>query len=1393
MFVCMKSFISVLLVILVFPFISLGEDFRYLRSEDGLPDGEINSIVQDSTGDMWFATWSGLIKYDGLTYELFRPELGDSTSLTDKKVKELFVDSDDNLWIATSRYLCWYDKQKESFHNVSFSDISGTGVNILHLSETEKHLIVHTVQGIYLLPLNKINDPDYALQKSTIVGLGGNVNYYFHFSTAFRDKLVLVSNNLTSPTLLFLGQLSVSVGSPAIEINETAQLDGWVNSIEYVPAKNDLYIATTRGMVSYSLKKNSFEGPTFFKGKNVHKILYASDNKIYCSMLEPKLLYLDLHTGLTGSYESNPNVSGSLLDNEIHSLYEDFSGNLWVGHQGQGISIYNLFQKEFYTFRRNSAENTTLNSNIVMCFNSTEKEVLIGCRSGGLNILARDEITSGQPEFKQLPLVEDDIPGILHDGIWDIKKQSDSLFWLGTDFGLYRLLKKESGWSIEPFSGKPETDYEIRKLYIDENNNIWIGSHNNGLVLLPDPGRNPEGLNYSYTSTADDPESLSGNVILEIFRDSENRFWIGTTNGFCRLKSSYENIDLSGRVKPVLKFEQFVATEPRPNFLNNNEINCFFENNDGKLWIATQGGGINIFDPKAGTFEHITTKDGLPSNDVLGILSDSDGNLWISTAAGLACYNRFDEEPGFTVFSSADGVQGDVFMVNSYYKTPDGQLFFGGDNGFTCFHPGDIKINPVKPRIRFTKLKINHRFIEVGDTIHKEQVLNKSLNFSENISLPYKMNSFGVGVAALHFQYPKNNSVIYMLENYHEQWQTVPSGSEYIDFSNVPPGNYELKVRAVSPDRIRSADIKTLGIEIIPPWYKTWYFWGGVNVAGAFLALVVVYFFVNRQRLIYQKKIDKLTIETNENKMMFLTNIAHELRTPLSLVIAPVEDLMNNLTVEKYWKNHLQLINRNSIYLQRLINQIIDFRKLDAGKLKLHPQKTDIVRVIKDVVLNFKGHKANRNIKLYLKVPAESVIVSVDVQKIEEVLYNLISNAYKHTPDNGSITVSMRFTDPLPDTAPRQICITVFNEGNEIKEEDRSKIFDRFYKIDENAEGAGIGLSFAKSLVEMHNGTLEVESVPGKGVAFHVCLAFSDAELNDTDVERVDSLQPFLVDSFTWEDDPGETSGSEEKQQVLVVEDNEELGDFLASIFSRKYECIRAFNGQEAWDIIQKSSPEIVVSDIIMPHMDGLELCKKMKENTSTCHVPIILLTAKNASEQIIEGFELGADAYMTKPFDINLLLSQTARLIKNRDLIREKYKSQNFMVEVDKNSTSRDDEFVQTVKKILEVNLADPEFNVNKLAGKLNISTTQLYRRLKALTGYSPVEFMRILKLQKAYSLLSQRNSTVKEICYLTGFNNLSYFIKCFREQFGVTPANFRDNGLDEKSKAGIKNIMQT
>ena len=468
------------------------------------------------------------------------------------------------------------------------------------------------------------------------------------------------------------------------------------------------------------------------------------------------------------------------------------------------------------------------------------------------------------------------------------------------------------------------------------------------------------------------------------------------------------------------------------------------------------------------------------------------------------------------------------------------------------------------------------------------------------------------------------------------------------------------------------------------------------------------------------------------------------------------------------------------------------------NELKLSLQETDIVRLIKDVVLNFKYMESRRKVNLSINVPANKVIISVDAQKIEEVLYNLLSNAFKHTADFKAIVVSLQLLDP--DKSPvdgssghKRLKITVFNEGREISDEEKEKIFERFYKVDESIEGAGIGLSFSKSLVELHNGKFEVESRPGKGVSFNIYLPFNEVIVKDyTVTEKFDDI---VAEQYVFTDAeehlPVHRSSEDgKKSSIVIVEDNYELRSFLKMVLLRTYNCYDAGDGIEGWKLTKEVIPDVVVSDIIMPNKDGYQLCRQIKDNLKTCHIPVILLTAKNADDQVIAGYNLGADAYVTKPFDINLILTQISRLIKNRELIREKYITQNFMVEVSKTNPSKDDKFILGVRAILEENISDSDFNVKKLSSQLNISTTQMYRKLKVLTGYSPVEFIRVIKLQKAYNLLNTKDNTVKEVCYLSGFNNLSYFIKCFREHFGITPASYRDKGFVEQFKSDNTNI---
>ena len=1374
------------------------QQFRYLRPQDGLYDGEINSIGQDAAGKMWFATWSGLISYDGISFRLYRPEIGNPESLPDKKVKKLFIDSKDNLWVVTSRSLCRYNKEKDSFVTIEFERAFVNPVfDILSLSELNGDLIIHTAEGLFIYPLDKISDPEYKAASLKVTGEGEMVR--FSYSTSVAGNLYLVSDSRAPiSSTVYKAVLDTNSTGMILDATKYFTVPDKVNDIVYVEPENNLYITTVNGVLVYSLIKDGFVKKRYFEGVDVRQALYATDHKLYCSTTTTELLYIDLHLGLTGKYIANPNQYGSLQYNNIHTLFEDFSGNLWIGHQGQGLSIKNLYLKEFYTYRKNPMDQKPLMSNTIMCFNGTNDEVLIGCRSGGLNVMKKNPGPNSKPAFDHVTFKQQNNNVAFSVGIWNIAKESDSLFWVGTDIGLLKLIKNRGRWEFDQ-SEPPIYKGIARKIFIDDNSNIWCGTWTDGLIFIPALKNNPNRIIYRYMMNPNDKESLSDDFVQSILLDSKGRFWIGTVNGLNLLEGNYESHDLSGNVKPDLKFKRYIAEKSESSYLNNNEINCIFENYDGKIWLATQGGGINILDPDKDSFSHITTDDGLPSDDVLGILRDDVGDLWISTNKGLVSYNQYNTAPDLTIYDSSDGIQGNIFMVNSYYKAMDGEMFFGGDNGFSCFFPNHIKPNEIKPRVALTNLMVANNVIGIGDSINDKVVLEKSLDMTSDIRLPYKDNSFSIGVSSIHYQNPGGNKIRYMMEGYNKYWITVPATNRYAYFSHLPPGKYTFKVKAVSSDNVESANVKTLMVEILPPWYRTWYMriiflLAATGVFGVFILIIV-----NRQRLVFEKKIDKIAFENNENKMVFLTNIAHELRTPLSLVIAPIDDILQNYkNIDPLWKNHLHLIYRNSRYLLKLINQIVDFRKLNAGKLKLSLQETDIVRLIKDVVLNFKYMESRRKVNLSINVPANKVIISVDAQKIEEVLYNLLSNAFKHTADFKAIVVSLQLLDP--DKSPvdgssghKRLKITVFNEGREISDEEKEKIFERFYKVDESIEGAGIGLSFSKSLVELHNGKFEVESRPGKGVSFNIYLPFNEVIVKDyTVTEKFDDI---VAEQYVFTDAeehlPVHRSSEDgKKSSIVIVEDNYELRSFLKMVLLRTYNCYDAGDGIEGWKLTKEVIPDVVVSDIIMPNKDGYQLCRQIKDNLKTCHIPVILLTAKNADDQVIAGYNLGADAYVTKPFDINLILTQISRLIKNRELIREKYITQNFMVEVSKTNPSKDDKFILGVRAILEENISDSDFNVKKLSSQLNISTTQMYRKLKVLTGYSPVEFIRVIKLQKAYNLLNTKDNTVKEVCYLSGFNNLSYFIKCFREHFGITPASYRDKGFVEQFKSDNTNI---
>lgn len=1380
----MKQFLFFVVLFILSSTMAKADAFRYLQPNDGLISGEINDITQDKEGRIWLATWTGLICYDGYNFSNFRPILGDSTSLPDKKIKRLFIDTHNQLWIATEKNLAKMDLTTFRFQTFKFDRNQSFPINILHINQLKEYIIVHAVEGLFQIPADA-NGLHSKLRKLKLYQENRLVNPYLNITRSHNQTVFIGASNSGSRqnAFLYFTQITETPEDTLLQVIKTEQINGIVNDIADADG-DSVFFATSKGIYTYRLSKSQFSEQQLFSNQNIQHVLVTSVHKVFASDNTPGLYCYNMENGVNTRYMADPNHSGSILNSNILTLFEDFSGSLWVGHQGQGVSILDLTRKEFLTIRRNPSQRNTLNSNTIMCFETNSEYLLVGCRRGGVNIAKLNDLEDRETNFKEIPSENSPLYQNYLNGIWDICGQNDSIFWIGHNSGIDYLIKDKSGWTLRPLQLEPALNNHVRSIFLDKFNNLWCGTFSNGLLFIPNPKNNPTLHYYRFNSNPKDPKSLSDNVIISLYLDSNEQLWIGTNNGLNRLEGRLYNYDLSGNKKPKLTFEQFIGVTRTDDYLNNNEINCIIENSDGKIWVATQGGGINILNPKTSKFSHLTTKQGLPGNDVFGMVADDKNNLWISTERGLVKYDQSSADPKITVYRNSDGIQSNVFLINSYYKAKDGRLYFGGENGFTTFYPKKIVPNTIPPRTLLSGLEILNRSIHVGDTIYRNHTLQQTINETRELTLPFSENTFSIGVAAIHFQNPEGNIISYTLEGYQKHWQEISSTEKNIVFTKIPAGNYTFKAYATSSDNIADRQLKTIAITILPPWYLTKL----MIVLYLIISLAAITFtivaLVNRQKQLYLKQLYDLTIENNESKMTYLANIAHELRTPLSLIISPIEDMIiNKNEVRKRWHNHIQLIHRNSKYILKLINQIIDFRKLDAGKLKLVKHNTDLTALVNDVAYNFKAFENVQNIDLRIDLPAEPIIINIDAQKVEEILYNLLSNAFKHTPNNHSIVIALEQAEndlTSNDTLQPYIYLSVFNEGEEIKEEERDKIFERFYKADEKADGTGIGLSFAKSLIEMHEGKIWFENVPAKGVKFWISLPYVVADTLEEDL-----VHDYLQDESNYQTDTPKTIGleksfsqSELKTKILIVEDNKDLREYLVNILSRTYQCYEASEGGKALKITLSIIPDIIVTDVVMPNVDGYSFVKKVKEDIKTCHIPVIMLTAKQSNDNIIDGFESGVDAYIAKPFDTNVLLSQISRLIKNRELIHKKYKQQNFMVEVTTHNLSRDDIFLNNVKELLEKNISNPTFNVSELSEEMQMSTTQLYRKIKGLTNYSPVEFMRITRLHRAHDLLAEKNYSIKEVCYLTGFNNFSYFVKCFREYFGVTPANYRDKG---------------
>lgn len=1373
----------IIILLSLFPVLMQGQGltFRHVTIADGLNNGTINSIQQDSLGRLWLATWDGLMQYDGYQVINHKPRLGDDHSLPSKRVTKLSMDSRNQLWISTTLGLCRYDPAMEQFERFS---IAGLPPRALRSGVVEHggNLLIRMDGGIYHLPVDKVDEKIF--RSVMLIGAEDQITDRNVRNIYSNDERLLVcfrTRNSEGSLIsqVFNGRMADSI----IRIGDYADflVPGIIRELEIRGEK--VYLATEAGFSVYDYKSELLYRNEDMMDFRITSMVHGTDGNIWLGTDFDGLIRYNPESEQMLRYGHDPNRINTILGNQVFSLYEDFSGNLVVGHGGEGITMVNLKDKAFSTFRYDPQDPVSIRDNSIMCFNETKEGMIVGTRNKGL-FLMEGSLKNGDASFKALKLPAQFSSEVENQVIWCIERETESLYWVGTTFGLIRAERRNGGWEYSKYFGNTT----FRSIFIDADGNLWLGNYQ-GLFIVPAHKRGRmEATVFMKNST---PSGLSDRVITSLFLDSRDQFWIGTENGgINRLIGSYSQIDFDGDLLEQLRFKVYSASIEE-NQLNNEEINILYEHTDGSIWAGTKGGGINILNPGTEQFNALTTRDGLPGNVVYGILPDDQGKLWFSTNKGLSSYDPITGL--FNNYTPSDGIQGNVFMVNAYFKSGDGRMYFGGRNGFTSFLPERIINNGVEAKLNFSGIEIGGVRVGLGDTIHNKVLLPEALPGLSSISLSYRERSFDVLFSAIHFQFPEDNKIEYFLGGFSDRPTRLDASIGRITFNNLKHGQYHLRMRAGNSDEVWTTGYQNLEINILPPWYRTRWATGLFFLMLISVIVGLILLLLHRQSLSHELKIEKIEKrnlrELNESKLRFFTNVSHEFRTPLSLTVGPIDNLLRECDSSDYrLKRQLGMASRNAKLLLRLVDQIIDFRRLEAGKISLQAREMDMAPFVQSIVENFEPLQKEKDVGVFVNCPDDPVKLWFDPQKIEQVLYNLLSNAFKHVPREGSIAVTLSRTNHFPGKTETGSWaeISVYNDGKTIAENELSRVFERFYKVDELQLGSGIGLAYAKSLMDLHSGGITVENRQEDGVAFNVYLPRGNKHLKEEEIGAADQVYSFLpvTEQVNLKTNSKANRAEEVKKlSLLVVEDNDELRDFFRSFLSGRYQFYDAPNGVKGYELAKEVIPDIIISDLLMPEMDGYELCDLLKNNEKTSHIPIILLTAKNTPEAEIAAYQSGADAYVAKPFEIDVLEAHIGRLIEIRADLQKKFSMNEGGLDGEKTPLTKEDHFIKRVRDLIEKDLDDPELNVNKLSEKIHLSSTQLYRKIKAVTGQSSVDFIKDYRLIKSAAMLRTTDQSVKEICFKAGFKSPSYFVKCFKLKYGLTPKEYSSNGSPPES----------
>ncbi|MBN1407588.1 MAG: response regulator [Calditrichaceae bacterium] len=1016
--------------------------------------------------------------------------------------------------------------------------------------------------------------------------------------------------------------------------------------------------------------------------------------------------------------------------------------------------------------------------------------------------------------------------------------EEKDLLWIGTEKGL-NILNKKTG-SVEYYNYNPYDDRSISSNSVlaicrDKKNLMWIGTWAGGLNLF-----NEESKTFTrYKYNEHDETSLGSNNIFDIMCDSDGDLWVATMGGGlnfynyktqnfkrygtdfqeentisdnwveCLLESSSGDIWISTTTavdifdKHNQRFTSFKHDTSDPSSINYNGAIFLYEDSNKNIWAGTES-GLNLFNREDSTFSSYQESDGLPNNTIKGICEDNKGNLWLSTNYGLSKFINginHPKHPKFKNYNISDGLQGNEFNNRCVCKGHDGILYFGGNNGFNAFKPEDIAQDTESPEVVLTNFLIFNKPVEIG---REDSPLQKHISLCEELRLNYNHSVFCIEYAALNFLKPDKNRYAFMLEGFEDDWNYV-GNQRLATYTNLDAGEYIFRVKAIGHDDIWHEQDKSIRIIIIPPWWKTWWAYLLYFVLGISFLYSIWRFQLNRAKIkheliLEQQHAEKLE-ELNRMKSRFFSNITHEFRTPLTLIMGPVKQFLTD-GVQSNFSDKCKMILRNSEKLYHLINQLLELNKLEAGFIKLEARETNIIPIIEKIILSFSSLMDSEKIKFNFSVIREPdqintpLNIYIDGDKFEKIINNLLSNAIKFTPEEGNIEIILKDFivghkgQPAKDREKEYIEIIVKDSGRGIPEGDLNRIFDRFYQVDNSRYsgyvGTGIGLSLVKELVELHRGTIKVESATGKGTSFilHLLKGYEHFESSEImrDLKNTEESRSRIIPDNYINNDENQSAvlkkitNIKNSSRILIIEDNPDLLKYLSDCLCKKYQIIKAKNGEEGVGKALRYIPDLIVSDLIMPNMDGLTFCSTIKKDERTSHIPVIFLTARASGESRIKGLQTGADDYICKPFEINELEARIQNLIDQRQQLKEKFKRKAGLKPHEIVTSSLDKKFLEKGLLIIEKNISDSNFSVEKFAKEMALSRVQLYRKIRALTGQTASEFIRTVRINRAAQLLKQKYDNIGQIAFFVGFNNPSYFSKCFYKQFGMYPSNYSE-----------------